>query len=90
MYTPAHSYLYCILQGNKRVHITVKPQWLEHRWLVYHGLLELVFESLGNTLESQRKLIFMNILENKNSYFIMKCMLYELIALESPQHAIIL
>ena len=26
---------------------TVELQWLEHRWLVYHGYFELVFESLG-------------------------------------------
>ena len=26
---------------------TVKPQWLEHRWLVYHGYFELVLESIG-------------------------------------------
>ena len=26
---------------------TVELQWLEHRWLVYHGFFELVFESLG-------------------------------------------
>ena len=33
--------------------LTVKPQKLEHRWRVYHGLFELVFESLGNYLYSQ-------------------------------------
>ena len=26
---------------------TVELQWLEHRWLVYKGYFELVFESLG-------------------------------------------
>ena len=26
---------------------TVELEWLEHRWLVYHGFLELVLESLG-------------------------------------------
>ena len=26
---------------------TVELQWLEHWWLVYHGCLELVLESLG-------------------------------------------
>ena len=25
---------------------TVELQWLEHRWLGYHGLFELIFESL--------------------------------------------
>ena len=28
---------------------TVELQWLEHRWLVYHGYFELVLESLGKT-----------------------------------------
>ena len=28
---------------------TVELQWLEHRWLVYHGCFELVLESLGKT-----------------------------------------
>ena len=32
---------HCVL-----VQITVELQWLEHRWLVYHGYFELVFESL--------------------------------------------
>ena len=27
---------------------TVELQWLEHRWLVYHGYFKLVLESLGN------------------------------------------
>ena len=26
---------------------TVELQWLEHRWLVYHGYFELVLEFLG-------------------------------------------
>ena len=26
---------------------TVELQWLEHRWLVYHGYFELVLESMG-------------------------------------------
>ena len=26
---------------------TVELQWLEHRWLVYHGYFELDLESLG-------------------------------------------
>ena len=26
---------------------TVELQWLEHRWLVYHGCFELVLDSLG-------------------------------------------
>ena len=31
---------------------TVELQWLEHRWLVYHGCFELVLESLGNKSHS--------------------------------------
>ena len=61
---------------------TVKPQWLKHLCLVYHGLLELVFESLGNSLDSPRKQIFVDIL-GKFSYFIMKCMLCVLIRIAS-------
>ena len=26
---------------------TVELQWIEHRWLVYHGYFEIVLESLG-------------------------------------------
>ena len=34
---------------------TVKLWWLEHRWLVYHGLFELIFESLRNFSDSSSK-----------------------------------
>ena len=34
---------------------TVELQWLEHRWLVYHGLFELIFETLRNFSYSSRK-----------------------------------
>ena len=37
---------------------TVELRWLEYRWLVYHGLFELVFESLRNSSDSSRKQIF--------------------------------
>ena len=40
---------------------TVEPRGLEHRWLVYHGLFELVFESLRNSSDSSRKQIFKEI-----------------------------
>ena len=40
---------------------TVKSQWLEHWWLVYHGWLELIFESLWNSSDSSRKQIFRQI-----------------------------
>ena len=36
---------------------TVELQWLEHRLLVYHGLFELIFESLRNFSDSSRKQI---------------------------------
>ena len=32
---------------NKTMDDIVELQWLEHRWLVYHGCFELVLESLG-------------------------------------------
>ena len=34
--------------------VTVELQWLEHRWLVYHGYFELVLESLGKKSHSYR------------------------------------
>ena len=37
---------------------TVELQWLEHWWPVYHGLFELIFESLRNSSASSRKQIF--------------------------------
>ena len=43
---------------------TVKPQWQEHRWLVYCRWFELVFESLGNSSDSSRKQMFRDIFEN--------------------------
>ena len=49
----------------------VNLQWLEHRWLIYHGWFELIFESVGNSSDSSRKQIFMDILW-KFSYFIIK------------------
>ena len=36
---------------------TVELQWLEHRWLVYHGLFELIYESVRNFSDSTRKQI---------------------------------
>ena len=43
------------------LYIIVESRWLEHRWLVYHGLFELVFESLENSSFSSRKQIFKDI-----------------------------
>ena len=37
---------------------TVKLQWLEHRWLVYHGYFELVLESLGKNYIAANIIIF--------------------------------
>ena len=41
---------------------TVELQWYEHRWLIYHGLFELIFESLRNFSDSSRKQILREIL----------------------------
>ena len=41
---------------------TVELQWLEHRWLVYHGLFELIFDSLRNVSDSSRSQILREIL----------------------------
>ena len=40
---------------------TVKPRWLEYRWIVYLGWFKLVFESLRNSSKSSRKQIFREI-----------------------------
>ena len=37
---------------------TVELQWLEHRWLVYHGCFELVLESLGKNPTSADIIVF--------------------------------
>ena len=38
---------------------TVELQWLEHRWLVYHGYFEHVLESLtNNTIAADITVIF--------------------------------
>ena len=72
--------------------ITVKPQWLEHRWLVYHGLFELVFESLRNSSYSLRKQIFREIFLFYHEFV---CCVYSLESLhrgdsnEYTQHTII-
>ena len=36
-----------ILKLCVKVFTTVELQWLEHRWLVYHGCFELILESHG-------------------------------------------
>ena len=53
---------------------TVELQSLEHRWLVYRGWFELVFEFLENTSDSSRKQIFIDII-GKVSNFIKLCVL---------------
>ena len=58
---------------------TVELQWLEHRWLVYHGLFELIFESLRNFSDSSRKRILSEIF--LYCYEIVCCMY----SLELPQ-----
>ena len=59
---------------------TVELQWLEHRWLVYHGYFELVLESLGkNPIAADIiifgiiRVIFFSILNN-----IMFCVLFRI------------
>ena len=72
---------------------TVELQWLEHRGLGYHGLFELIFESLRNFSDSLRKQILREIFLYYNQIV---CCVY---TLESPhrgdsneytQHTIIL
>ena len=60
------------------VRCTVKPQWLEHGWLVYRGWFELFFQSLQNSSNSSRKQIF--------SFFLScNCMLCVLIRIASSR-----
>ena len=72
---------------------TVELQWLEHRWLVYHGLFELIFESLRNFSESSRKQILSEIFL---FYYVIICCVYSLEwphrgdSTEYTQHTIIL
>ena len=72
---------------------TVELRWLEHRWLVYHGLFELIFESLRRFSDSSRTHILRKIFI---FYDEIVCCVY---SLESPhrgdsneytQHTIIL
>ena len=57
---------------------TVELQWLEHRWLVYHGLFDLIFESLRKFSDSSRKQILW---EFFSFYYEIVCCVY---SLESP------
>ena len=57
---------------------TVELQLLEHRWLVYHGLFELIFESLRIFSDSSRKQILREIFL---FYHEIVCCVY---SLESP------
>ena len=41
-----------------RIDPTVELQWLEHRWLVYHGYFELVLESQGKNPIAEDIIIF--------------------------------
>ena len=63
LYNLAHKF-----NGNKKKQDTVDLQWLEHKWLVYHGCFELVLESPGKNpiaahLEKFR-VIFLFYIEN--------------------------
>ena len=44
----------CHSENNREFKYTVEFQWLEHRWLVYHGYFELVLESQGKKSHSCR------------------------------------
>ena len=57
---------------------TVKPQWLEHGWLVYRGWFELFFQSLQNSSNSSRKQI---VNDFYLFYYEIVCCVY---SLESP------
>ena len=60
---------------------TVELQWLEHQWLVYHGLFELIFGSLRNFSDSSRTHILGEIFL---FYYEIVCCVY---SLESPHRS---
>ena len=71
---------------------TVELQWLEHWWLVYHGLFELIFESLRKFFDSLSKQIVREIFV---FYYEIVCCVYSLSSHqgnsnEYMQHTIIL
>ena len=68
----------CLFRGSVQTRHTVELRWLEHRWLVYHGLFELIFVSLRNFSDSSRKEILREILL---FYYEIVCCVY---SLESP------
>ena len=81
------------MRGYTTLQTTVELRWLEHWWLVYHGLFELNFESLRNFSDSSRTHILREIFL---FYYEIVCCVY---SLESPrwgdsneytQHTIIL
>ena len=85
---------YKILDYNKKnISSTVKLRWLEHRWLVYHGLFELIVESLRNFSDSSSKQILREIFL---LYYEIVCCVYSLElphrgnSNEYTQHTIIL
>ena len=87
-------YVYCFSLTKNYIYIyKVELRWLEHRWLVYHGLFGLIFESLRNSSDSSRTHILRELFL---FYYEMVCCVY---SLESPrwgdsneytQHTIIL
>ena len=60
------------------VSYTVKLLWLEHRWLIYCGWVEHVFESLGNSSDDSRKQIFRDILGKLLIFCENLCFVYSL------------
>ena len=70
------------VQFNRKNTNTVELQWLEHRWLVYHGYFELNIESLGKISIAADTIIFGIILGNFLFILKMVCFVY---SLESPR-----
>ena len=58
---------------------TVKPRWLEHRWLDYLGWFKFIFESHRNSSDKKANIL------GKFSYFIMKLYVYVLIRIASSR-----
>ena len=76
-----HLQVFHILNRNQQRHIktnTVELQWLEHRWLIYHGYFELALESLGKNHKAADMIIFGIIYGDFLFILIMVCCMYYL------------
>ena len=60
---------------------TVELQWLEHRWLVYHGYLEPVLKFLGKNPIAADNIIF-GIIKGDFLFYIANAMLRVLIRID--------